>query len=164
MLAQGNKAGQAYLDKSIQLAPALKSRYANDLATAKASHQKYTNKIEGKSTNQPVVVEKKGGALTFGNYTCHQTIYNGASSAGQSFTHQYKGYFELKSNGTYKWLDNGQTGKYQYNSATGKITWLSGKLATMKIASSLFMRGEKTAQITLTIKGSYIWECGCDKK
>lgn len=104
-----------------------------------------------------------GGKLVFGNYNCTETVWNGPN-ANPPYSHPQKGYFELKSDGTYRWLDNGMTGKYSYNQKTGEINWLSGYLANMNAKTSQFQPGVNVSQITVNFSADYRWECGCNKK
>ena len=107
---------------------------------------------------------KPGGKLIFGAYTCHQTIYNGAG-ASPAFSYKYHGYFLLRLNGTYRWLDDGAEGKYSYNSKTGVITWLTGYMAAEKPRlSSYKITDPSFGQITVNFNDNYRWECGCKNK
>lgn len=155
----GEKAKAAeYYNQAVGSDAGLKSRYANDVADATAKNKKYedSRKIPTTPAAKPVY----GGPLVFGKYTCHQTVYNGAN-ASQPFSHPYKGYFELKKDGTYRWVDNGVTGRYTYDAKTGTIKFLSGQLASAQ--PSLYQGGKAIPQITVNFTADYRWECGCEK-
>ena len=157
--AQGEKAkAQELYTKAVAGHPGLKARYPKDVAAAAAKHQKYENsrKIPTTPAEKPVY----GGALVWGNYTCHQTVYNGAN-ASPAFSYKYHGYFELKKDGSYRWLDNGATGRYTYDAKTGNVKFTSGHLASAQ--SARYQKGTTTAQITVNFTDSYRWECGCKK-
>lgn len=157
--AQG-KNGKPYLDKAFAGDAQLKVQYQSEVTAAKATHQK---KEEAK---KPVVkaaeVKKVGGALTMGAYVCKQTIWNGPNAVPQ-FSYQTHGTLHLKADGTYRWLDNGKTGRYSYDAKTGNIKWLSGHMAGYDVKSSVYQPNEKVPQITVSFTDTYRWECGCSK-
>lgn len=159
LAAQGKKgeAATAYAQAAAG-DEALKARYPNDVATAAAKHAKYEE--SRKVTTTPAVKPVYGGPLVMGNYTCHQTVYNGAG-ASPAFSYKYHGYFELKKDGTYRWLDNGATGRYTYDARTGNLKFVSGQLASARSAS--YQKGTTVAQITVNFTEDYRWECGCKK-
>ena len=172
-LAMGKEAaGKESLNKAIAILPDLKYRLDKDLA-------QYTKKEPPKNIApaKPVVTKetapvkketkenasKPGGPLFFGNYTCDYMQYQGAGAL-VAYKPVYKGYFKLNANGTYRWLDNGQTGRYKYDATTGKITWLSGYFANAKPVKSVYQPGEKVASIRIEMVKDYTWGCGCTKK
>jgi tetratricopeptide (TPR) repeat protein len=160
--AQGLKQEAApYLNKAFAADAKLKEQFTTDLAAATSAYNKLNNsrKIKTTPASKPVY----GGKLVFGNYTCTETVWNGPN-ASQPYSFPTKGYFELKSNGTYRWLDNGTTGKYSYNEKTGEIKWLSGYLANMQAKTSQYQGKKQIPQITVNFSADYRWECGCDKK
>ncbi|QHL87930.1 hypothetical protein GU926_11005 [Nibribacter ruber] len=159
--AQGKGASaQPFYQKALQGDASLKNQYAQDVAAAKASWAKLQASKEVKVTPPAKLVY--GGTLTYGKYTCHQSIWNGPN-ASPAYRFDYKGYFELKKDGTYRWLDDGGTGRYAYNAKTGAITWLSGPMKGQSPQSSKFQKGTTVAQITLAFSKNYSWECGCKK-
>ncbi len=101
--------------------------------------------------------------LVFGSYVCDYQQYQGNVKFGSAFKSLYKGYFLLKADGTYRWLDNGGTGKYSYDAKTGKITWLSGYMKSLSPLTTIFKDGKKVAQIDVKFDDNYSWECGCNK-
>ncbi|HEX2606976.1 MAG TPA: hypothetical protein VHK91_06335 [Flavisolibacter sp.] len=161
LIAQGGKEGESYLEKAYRGDPSLKAQAASDRAAALVLYRKK----EEEKKPKPVMANKNsyGGPLAYGSYVCTETVWNG-SGAATPYSYVNKGSFELKPNGTYRWLDNGATGKYQYDVKSGKITWLTGHLAGQKLKASLFQPGQKVAQLTLQFSDSYRWECGCHKK
>ncbi|HUC83331.1 MAG TPA: hypothetical protein VMR70_20640 [Flavisolibacter sp.] len=169
-LAMGKDAlGKESLNKAIALLPELKSRLDNDLAA-------YTKKPTPKTVAKPAakeepktvkkeekpVAEKVGGPLHFGNYNCHYQQYQGAGAI-VAYKPIPQGYFQLNANGTYRWLDDGETGKYKYDAKSGKITWLSGYFAKSKPVSTIFKPGEKVVSIKVEMRKDYTWGCGCNK-
>lgn len=163
LLAQGEtKESNAYLAKALAGDPSLKQTAGTDVAKAKADFQKKQKDKEIK----PSVDTKPtfGGKLVYGDYTCTQTVWNGSNTTGGFGPPIAKGYFALKSNGTYRWLDNGGSGTYRYDEKTGNITWLSGPLRDKQIKSSQYRPGQTYAQITLNFSESVRWECGCKMK
>jgi Tfp pilus assembly protein PilF len=176
-LAMGMEAkGKESLNKAVEILPELKTRLESDLArytkkpepktAAKPATPKETTVTKKETTpvkkvNKPAS-EKTGGPLVFGNYTCDYMQYQGAGAL-VAYKPVYKGYFKLNANGTYRWLDNGETGRYKYDAATGKITWLSGYLAKSKPVSSVYKPGEKVASIRIEMVKDYTWGCGCNK-
>jgi hypothetical protein len=169
-LAMGKEtAGKESLNKAIALIPALKSRLDSDMAS-------YTKKPAPKTVEKPAdkkdpatvknaekpAVEKVGGPLVFGNYNCHYQQYQGAGAI-VAYKSIPQGYFRLNANGTYRWLDNGETGKYKYDAKTGKITWLSGYFAKSQPVSTVYKPGEKVASIKVEMRKNYTWGCGCNK-
>lgn len=168
-LAMGKVAlGKASLNKAIFLLPGLKSRHDSDIATYTKPTPKAVTKPEEKKEPATVkketkpAAEKLGGPLVFGNYNCHYQQYQGAGAI-VAYKSIPQGYFRLNANGTYRWLDNGETGKYKYDAATGKITWLSGYFAKSKPVSTVYKPGEKVASIKLEMRKNYTWGCGCNK-
>lgn len=160
MSAQGKAEASKHLDKAFAGDPQLKSRYAKDVAAAKEMYQK--KEAAKKPVVSAPVKEKMGGKLTIGNYVCTETVWNGPNTNPQ-FSYKNQGYFSLKADGTYRWLDNGVTGRYSYDAKTGSIKWLSGYLAGFKVKSTEFKPGEKVSSITINFSDSYRWGCGCNK-
>jgi hypothetical protein len=169
-LAMGkDAAGKESLNKAIVLLPALKDRLDNDIALyTKKTAPKLVEKSSGKK--EPVTVkkeekpvtEKVGGPLVFGNYNCHYQQYQGAGAI-VAYKSIPQGYFRLNADGTYRWLDNGETGKYKYDAKTGTITWLSGYFAKSQPVSTVYKPGEKVASIKVEMRKNYTWGCGCNK-
>ncbi|WP_210489214.1 hypothetical protein [Rufibacter aurantiacus] len=161
MAAQGKEgAAKPFLQKAVAGDASLQQRYAGDLTSAKAAWSKFNAFKEVKTT--PTAKITYGGPLQYGNYTCHQSVWNGPN-ASPAYRFDYKGYFALKKDGTYRWLDNGGTGKYRYNPKTGAITWLSGPMKNNAPTSSRYQPGTKVAQVTVEFSKDYRWECGCNK-
>jgi len=152
--AQGLLAMAAAVDKNLQ------QRFEKDAATAAATYKKLEQSKEVKIT--PAAVVKYGGKLVYGNYTCHQSVWNGPN-VSPAYSFKYHGYFQLRKDGTYRWLDDGSTGRYRYDEKTGKITWLSGYFKAAPPKSSLYRPDAKVPQITVTFSDTYKWECGCKK-
>ena len=162
LAAQGkNEEAKIYLDQAIKNDAGLKELYPQDVALASAAWNKQEDAKKIKTTPAPPVVY--GGALVYGNYMCSQTVYRGAN-ATPAYGYVEKGYYNLKPDGTYRWLENGPTGRDSYNSTTGTITWLSGYLKNNGIKSTKYQRNNKSGQMTLTYSENYTWQCGCNKK
>lgn len=157
--AQGKKTeAQEHYQKAAAGDPQLKISYSKDVAAAAAAHQK---KEESKKvTTMPVAKPVYGGTLVFGKYTCHQTVWNGPNTS-PAYSYKYHGYFELKKDGTYRWLDDGATGRYSYDAKTGTVKFLSGQLD--KAQSARYQASKTVPQITVNFTESYRWECGCKK-
>ena len=153
---------KSYLNKAVAGDPTLKTRFQKDAVKAKTSWDKQVRAKQIKTT--PGTKTKPGGQLVYGNYTCHQTIWNGPG-ASPAYRFDYKGYFELRADGTYRWLDNGVEGRYSYDPATGVIKWLSGHFASSKPKLTTYMlQPSGNGQATVNFTDNYRWECGCDKK
>jgi tetratricopeptide (TPR) repeat protein len=150
----------SYLNKAFAGDADLKKQFPSDLTTASASYNKLKDSKKIKTTPAPKPVY--GGKLVYGNYTCTETVWNGPNAA-QPYSYPRKGYFELKADGTYRWLDNGKTGKYSYDAKTGNIKWLSGYLFDMQAKVSQYQGNKNIPQITVNFSTDYRWECGCDK-
>ena len=161
MAAQGkNEAAKPYLQKAVTTDPSLSESYDKDVATATGNWQKL---VESRKLKIPPPTKKiEGGPLVFGNYTCHQSVWNGPNKS-PAYSFLYKGNFSLNSNGTYRWLDNGEAGAYKYNAKTGDVTWLSGYFKTSGAKTTKYQPNSETAQITVNFSESYRWECGCNK-
>jgi len=163
LLAQDQvREGSTYLNKAIAADPSLKQKVDSDVAKAKAAFQKKQKDKEIKPS--PDTKPTFGGKLVYGDYACTQTVWNGSNTTGGFGPPIAKGYFALKSNGTYRWLDNGGSGTYRYDEKTGNITWLSGPLRDKQIKSSQYKPAQTYAQITLNFSESVRWECGCKMK
>lgn len=162
MVALGRKTeAQPYFTKALAGDPTLKNRYNKDIASAITKENKSEESKNIKSTAVAKVVN--GGQLIYGDYTCTQTVWNGPGRS-PAYRFPYKGYFALKADGTYRWLDNGGSGKYKYDPDTGNITWLSGEFKNSAAKSSKYQISGQTAQITVNYSDSYRWECSCKKK
>jgi tetratricopeptide (TPR) repeat protein len=160
--AQGLKKEAApYLNKAFAGDAELKKQFKTDLAAATDSYNKLKESKKIKFTPAPKPVY--GGKLVYGNYNCRETVWNGPNAA-QPYSFPQKGYFELKPDGTYRWLDNGKTGRYSYDAKTGNIKWLSGYLFDLQAKTSQFQGNKQVPQITVNFSADYRWECSCDKK
>jgi len=160
--AQGLKQdATAYLNKAFAGDAQLKNQLTSDVAKATSDYKKL--KASRTYTPSPAPKPVYGGKLVFGNYNCTETVWNGPNAA-QPYSHPQKGYIELKNNGTYRWVDNGTTGKYTYNEKTGAIKWVSGYLANMQAKTSQYQGSKQIPQITVNFSADYRWECGCSKK
>ncbi|GLC27543.1 hypothetical protein [Roseisolibacter agri] len=102
-----------------------------------------------------------GGALVLGSYACTYDYWSGAG-AYRRMVSDPKGSLTLRADGTYRRLDNGGTGRYAYEAATGEIRWLTGPMAAMKPERTRFRRNQRTAQIDIRLSGVYEWSCGID--
>jgi hypothetical protein len=87
----------------------------------------------------------KGGALVYGDYVFTLDYWDVAQ---KKMVHQQKGFFTLKSDGTYTYM--GVSGKYTYNSTTGAITWTSGTFQNMGKNTTTFQRNKTTCQVDFT--------------
>jgi tetratricopeptide (TPR) repeat protein len=160
LAAQGKDAAvKPFYQKAIAGDKALAARYAGDVASGKAKWSKLQASKEVKTT--PATKVTYGGALVYGNYVCDQSVWNGPN-VSPAYRYEYKGYFALKKDGTYRWLDDGGTGKYSYNPKTGVITWLSGPMKSKGPKSSKYQKGTTVAQVTVAYNG-FTWQCGCNK-
>lgn len=161
MAAQGKTEAKSFFQKAVATDPSLKNNFTKDVANATINWQKLE---ASRKLKIPSPVKKTvGGNLVFGNYTCHRSVWNGPNKS-PAYSFKYKGYFSLQSNGTYKWLDNGETGTYKYDSKTGNVTWLSGYFRTSGASSAPYHLNSKTAQITVNFSDSNTWECSCERK
>lgn len=170
-LAMGKDAlGKASLDKAIALVPALKERRESDIVLYSKKQAIQTAVVVPAGAKDPApvknsekrAVDKPGGPLHFGNYNCHYQQYQGAGAI-VAYRSVPQGYFRLNANGTYRWLDNGETGNYKYDAKTGTITWLTGYFAKSKPVSTRYQPGEKVASIKIEMRKNYTWGCGCNK-
>ena len=171
-LGKGSEA-KPYIEKAARIMPAL-----NDLAKsqigkietqkAKALQDERNEKASAAkpkpaAANKPSGDPNAGGKLVLGSYVCDYQQYQGNNGFGAAYKSVYQGYFLLKADGTYRWLDNGGTGKYSYDAKTGKITWLSGHMKTIAPLSTTFTDGQKVASIKVKFSDNYTWGCGCNK-
>ncbi|WP_417429154.1 tetratricopeptide repeat protein [Halpernia sp.] len=174
MQKQKNKThlAQQYLKNAFLKNPDLKKTYEKQFPSAQKSSERNIKSVsadvetvkEINSTNSRVVsLQNKTQELTYGNYVCTESIWNGPNKS-PAYSYKQKGYFELKKNGTYRWLDNGGSGKYTFNGKSGEIKWLSGPLYNMKLKKSSYERGKKVSQINLKFFSDNQWECGCNIK
>ena len=162
LLAQDQiREGSTYLDKALAGDPSLQQRADADIAKAKnLFQQKQKDKLPKPS---PDTKPTFGGKLVYGTYVCSQTVWSGANTNGGFQPPIQRGSFSLKPDGTYRWLDNGGTGRYSYDAKTGNVTWLSGPLLQKQVKTAQFQPGKNIAQITLNFSEAYRWECGCKK-
>jgi hypothetical protein len=159
--AQGkNNEAKSFLAKAVSGDKSLEERFKKDAAGAAGAWKKSQQAKEVKP--QPAANIKYGGKLVYGNYTCHQSVWNGPN-ASPAYSFKYHGYFQLRKDGTYRWLDNGATGRYRYDEKTGEITWLSGYFKTAPPKKSQYRADAKVPQVTVSFSDTYRWECGCKK-
>lgn len=113
--------------------------------------------VAARTSTGPTPKPAAKGTLDLGDYVCTE---------GWGRTAKQKGYFRLNSNGTYRYLDGGATGRYKYDSGTGKITWLSGYFADGNRTNTKFSPGANVSQIDITFQtasGDLNWSCGHNK-
>lgn len=159
-LAAQGKSNEAkpFFEKAVAAVPALQQRFNQDVSTAnKIWKEKEDAKVIKTSPAAPV---KYGGKLVYGNYTCHVSVWNGPNIS-PAYRQDYKGYFALKKDGTYRWLDDGVTGRFSYDAKTGTVTWLSGEFKTSLKKIGKFKTDGKYATITIEMAENYKWNCGC---
>lgn len=154
--------GSKYLASAIKSDPSLAQSADADINAARAKFQ------QKQKEKQPPLAQNdkpkaKGGKLVYGTYVCTHTVWRGAGVNGGFAPPEQKGSFTLFANGTYRWLDNGGSGRFGYDAGTGSLTWLSGPLAEKQVQSSGFQPGKNIAQITFNFTEDYRWECGCKK-
>lgn len=164
LAAQGkDAAAAAHLQKAIAGDPNLAAQYDAEVATKRAAWNQIVAAKQPKTT-PAAPAPAPGGELVYGNYVCSETIWNGPNS-NPAFRSEYRGYFELKSNGTYRWLDNGETGRYRYDAKTGAVTWLSGKFAGGGAPkSTTYRRSGANGLMTINFSDTLRWEVICEKK
>ncbi|NDK57412.1 tetratricopeptide repeat protein [Pontibacter fetidus] len=160
LAGQGKEAAaKPFYQKAIAGDKALAARYATDVTSGKTKWNKLQASKVVKTT--PAKKVTYGGALVYGNYACDQSVWNGPNTS-PAYRYEYKGYFALKKDGTYRWLDDGGTGKYSYNPKTGVITWLSGPMKSKGPKLTRYQPGTNVAQVTVEYNG-FTWQCGCNK-
>ena len=164
LAAQGkDAAAMSQLQRAVAGDPALQAQYDREVAAARDA---WRQKVEAKQpkTTPPAPAPAPGGALVYGNYVCSETVWNGPN-ANPQFRPEYRGYFELKSDGTYRWLDNGETGRYRYDATTGVVTWLSGKFAGGGAPqSTIYRRDGANGLMTINFSDTFRWNVICEKK
>lgn len=103
-----------------------------------------------------------------GNYTCDQVTWDVAAGRARN---EYKGYVALLAGGRYRWLDDGGTGTYRYDSATRRVRWLTGPLVAQGGVAEYGLDGT-TPEITITFETAYTrqtgnepprWQCGLSR-
>ncbi len=162
LAAMGDEAAAApHRARAVAGNPAVAANYATDVAAAKAKWAEIVAAKQPK-TSAPTEEPPAGGTLIYGDYVCSQTVWNGPG-ANPQFRSEYKGYFELKANGTYRWLDDGVTGRYRYDARTGRIEWLSGHFAATA-PLTLFRRSGANGVISIEFGETNRWNAICEKK
>ncbi len=163
------KEAQEYLNTAFRLNADLKERYTRDVLPTDhiviTPTTKKTDIPSNKTKNEEAIITINtnfDNALVYGEYKCSQSIWNGPNKS-PAYSFKDKGYFTLRANGTYKWLDNGETGKYKYDAKKGTIEWLSGYLASAAPKSTQYKINKETTQMTINFTDSYRWECSCKK-
>jgi hypothetical protein len=123
----------------------------------------YPPRIRAATAAPPAPAEAPAapGALVYGAYACAFEYWSGPPAARQR-QREEKGSLLLRPDGTYRHYDNGATGRYRYDAATGALTWLSGPLAALRPERTTFRRNRATAQIDIRQRGDYEWSCGTD--
>jgi hypothetical protein len=113
----------------------------------------------GAPAGRPAPAPAAPTALVLGTYACDADYWAGPPSARQRVPNP-KGALLLRADGTYRYLDNGANGRYEYAPSTGAIRWVSGPLAAMRPERATFRRNVRTAQIDITQRGDHAWSCG----
>ncbi len=162
LAAQGEVA-TVPLRRAVAGDPSLQAQFERDAAAARVAWERQVEARKPKTT--PAAPEPPpGGALVFGNYVCSETIWNGPNRT-PAFRSEYRGYFELKADGTYRWLDDGATGRYRYDAKTGVVTWLSGHFAGGGAPrSTLYRRDGANGLMSIHFSDSLRWNVICEKK
>ncbi len=133
------------LEKAAQLSPQYQAEVNTQLtklneAKQAAAKPKPTQKSSAKAPAKPASANpKKAGPAKappkapryfksppMGKYLCDHIRWDVGE---RRIKFDYKGYFLLKSNGTYRWIDDGPIGRYQFNAKTREVKFLSGHLA-----------------------------------
>ena len=160
--AQGKDAA-AQLQRAVAGDPALRAQFDGEVAIARAAWRKVVEAGQPKTT-PPAPEPPAGGALVFGNYVCSETVWNGPNAV-PAFRREYRGYFALRSDGTYRWLDNGATGRYRYDPQSGVVTWLSGFFAGGGAPrSTVYRRSGDDGLMSITFSDTLRWNVICEKK
>lgn len=164
LAAQGkDAAAAAHLQQAVAGDRNLQTQYNADVASRRAAWDKLVEAKQPKTTPS-APAPAPGGALVYGNYVCSETIWNGPNR-NPAFRSEYRGYFELKADGTYRWLDDGETGRYRYDARTGVVTWLSGKFAGGGAPqSTVYRRSGASGLMTINFSDNLRWNVICEKK
>ena len=140
-----------YADFSFQGEPRSGSFFANGLRPASGT----------KPAVKPADIVDSG--LAYGDYVCQL----GRWDVGQKrMIYEQKGYFRLNPDGTYHYLDGGQSGRYRYDPASRTIQWLSGYFSQAGPSTTKYTPNTKVAQIDITFhtpSGDLVWSCGCNR-
>lgn len=162
--AQGKNAAAApHLQKAVAGDASLQAQYDADVAAKRAAWDKIVEAKQPKTT-PAAPAPAPGGALVYGDYVCSENIWNGPNRT-PAFRPEYRGYFALKADGTYRWLDNGETGRYRYDARTGVVTWLSGKFAGGGAPqATIYRRSGANGLMTINFSDTLRWEVICEKK
>ncbi len=95
----------------------------------------------------------KGGPLAYGTYACTRWLAPGR-------TQPPVGSITLMAGGTYRWLDDGGSGRYGYDPATGAIRFLTGPIAAKLPKSAMFQPNVRVPQIDVNFGYGVDWSCG----
>lgn len=91
-----------------------------------------------------------------GRYVCNHVWWNVAQRRS---VFDYKGYVELLTEDTYRWLDDGGTGRYAFNGPAGTIAWASGPLAEKQPGRTTYGLDGDTPEITFFFEDPVTWQC-----
>jgi hypothetical protein len=61
---------------------------------------------------------------------------------------------------TYRFLDNGGSGRYQFDASAGTITWLDGPMVDKKPRRTTYRRNVHTTQVDIVFSDGFDWSCG----
>jgi hypothetical protein len=98
-------------------------------------------------------------AIALGAYACTHDYWVGAG-ASRMRRSDPTGSVTLLDDTTYRFLDNGGTGRYQLDPAAGTIAWLDGPMADKKPRRTTYRRNARTSQIDITFADAFDWSCG----
>ena len=156
-------------DATASNTPAAKNASGDIGATSAADAPADEANVDQRAPQQQPAAEQKGtaqpaaGDLVYGDYVCRVGRWDVSQ---RRMVYEQKGYFRLNPDGTYRYLDGGSTGRYEYDANSRRIRWLSGHFAESGRNTTKFSPGNKVAEIDITFhtgSGDLTWGCGCNK-
>lgn len=125
-------------------------KFADDASTTSFYADRIRKPTTAAAAAAPAAADRR---LVLGDYAC--TRWMGGGQAQPPV-----GTITLLAGGVYRWLDDGGSGRYAYEAATGAIRFLSGPIAAKLPRKVIYQRGRTASQIDLNFAYGVDWSCG----
>ena len=100
-----------------------------------------------------------GTAIVAGEYACTHDYWTGANPYRQRNSDPF-GTITIAGNGTYSWLSNGGSGRFEHDAASGAIIFSSGPMADKLPREASYRLNQRTSQIDINFGDGVDWSCG----
>ena len=111
------------------------------------------------SGDPPSAAASAVGAVVAGEYACTHDYWTGANPYRQRHSDPV-GTIAIGSDGSYRWLSNGGSGRWVQDARTGALSFSSGPIADKQPRESTYRLNQKTSQIDISFGDGVDWSCG----